>query len=75
MPVISAKFFSVSPKRNDILQTQMKQSLGKEITLGFDVKTRWNSIITMVETFSQVTCLLSIFLHPVLRIRDVYPGS
>jgi hypothetical protein len=50
MPVISAKFYSLSPKRNDILQTQMKQSLGKEITLGFDVKldgtlsSRWSRL-------------------------------
>ena len=45
------KFFRSSPKRNDFLLDQLRKSLGHEITLCLDVKTRWNSIITMLESF------------------------
>jgi hypothetical protein len=33
----------------------MRKTLGKEVTLSIDVRTRWNSIITMIDTFSKVS--------------------
>jgi hypothetical protein len=43
-----------SPKRNDLLQDQLKKSIGVEVTLVLDVKTRWNSIIAMLDSFFKV---------------------
>lgn len=35
--------------RNNIFLSKVKEEIGKEIELHFDVKTRWNSIVTMIE--------------------------
>jgi hypothetical protein len=49
-----------SPKRNDMLQDQLKKLqnqqglVGKEVALALDIKTRWNSIITMLDSFFKV---------------------
>jgi hypothetical protein len=46
--------FRNSPKRNDFLQDQLRKTQGKEVSLCLDVKTRWNSIITMLDSFCKV---------------------
>ena len=43
------KFFKHSPVRNHVLQTKIKQIHSREIEMHLDVKTRWNSIPTMLE--------------------------
>jgi hypothetical protein len=45
-------FIRKSPKRNDYIEDKLK-ALGKD-ALCYDVKTRWNSIITMIEAFIKV---------------------
>lgn len=48
------KFFKISPKRNSILQEHVKEQHMVEYSLLLDCKTRWNSIITMVERFLKI---------------------
>lgn len=44
------KFYRLSPVRNNVLQQRVMQRYGKEKQLSLDVKTRWNSISTMLES-------------------------
>jgi hypothetical protein len=48
------KFFKSSPSRNSFLQVNIKQKKGKELKLILDVKTRWNSLLSMLKRFSEV---------------------
>ena len=46
------KMFRKSPTKNDILQNYVKEIRnGKELKLIIDCKTRWNSLLTMIERF------------------------
>ena len=46
------KMFRKSPKKNDILQSYERQIRnGKELKLILDCKTRWNSLLSMIERF------------------------
>lgn len=50
------KLFRKSPVRNDEnLQPQVMKALGKELKLALDVKTRWNSTVTMLRRFLLLT--------------------
>lgn len=46
-----AKIFKKSPVKNSILQTHVRATFHKEYTLLLDCKTRWNSIVPMIERF------------------------
>lgn len=45
------KVFKKSPLKTASLQQYAKTELGKEVHLCSDVKTRWNSIVVMIESF------------------------
>lgn len=49
------KIFKKSPKLNDILQAQIFKDIGKKLQLKLDVRTRWNSLLTMLKTFIRVS--------------------
>lgn len=49
------KVFKRSPKLNDILQEIIVQDHGKKLQLQLDVRTRWNSLLTMLNTFTRVS--------------------
>ena len=57
VPIISktrtvVKLFRLSPTRNDdILQKYVKTEMGKEKALILDTRTRWNSLLAMIERF------------------------
>ena len=54
------KFFKYSPKRNSILQEYVKEKYKVEHSLLLDCKTRWNSLLNMVERFIKlVPCIRS----------------
>lgn len=46
-----AKFFKRSPKRNDALQDERVEAGMRSKSLKLDVKTRWNSLLVMLQTF------------------------
>ena len=53
------KLFRKSPTKNDILQKHIKEQFGKELQLILDVKTRWNSLFSMLQRFYHVkNCIL-----------------
>lgn len=45
------KIFRRSPTKNPILQTYVKEKHRKELSLILDCKTRWNSLVDMLERF------------------------
>lgn len=45
------RFFRKSPLRNITLQKHLKTEFGAELVLLQDVRTRWNSMLTMIERF------------------------
>lgn len=45
------QIFRRSPIKNRILQNYVKTKLGKELSLILDCKTRWNSLVDMLERF------------------------
>lgn len=48
------KIFKRSPTRNEVLQNYVKVEFGTEYCLILDSKTRWNSLITMLERFQKL---------------------
>ncbi len=50
-----SKIFRQSPKRNDILQRYVREEKGHEVNLLLDSKTRWNSLVAMVERFLSIS--------------------
>lgn len=49
------KIFRKSPTKNDdILQKHVEAEFGKELSLILDSKTRWNSLLAMLERFSMI---------------------
>lgn len=46
------QIFRASPTKNDkILQKYVKEEFGKELSLVLDSRTRWNSLVSMIERF------------------------
>lgn len=45
------KYFRKSPTKNEILQKYVKEEFSREYCLLLDVKTRWNSLVLMIERF------------------------
>lgn len=57
------KMFRRSPKNNDYLQKHTRDEFKKEIALILDTKTRWNSLLAMVERFYLLkTCVRKSFI-------------
>lgn len=48
------KIFRKSSTKNDILQKYIKDEMGKELSLHLDSRTRWNSLLVMLERFLEV---------------------
>ena len=49
------KIFRSSPTKNDkVLQKYVKEEFGKELSLVLDSKTRWNSLVSMIERFAKL---------------------
>ena len=48
------KTFRKSPKKNDKLQSYANATLGHELQLSLDVKSRWNSMVDMVRTYLRI---------------------
>lgn len=48
------KLFRFSPTKNDILQKYVTTEFGKELMLILDSRTRWNSLLTMLERFFEI---------------------
>lgn len=46
--------FKRSPLKNNYLQKYVKEELGKEVHLVIDVKTRWNSMVAMIQNFLKI---------------------
>lgn len=49
------KLFRKSPKLNDILQAIISNDRGNKLQLQLDVRTRWGSMLDMLETFTKVS--------------------
>ena len=45
------RLFKRSPVKNSILQKYVREENGKELSLLFDCKTRWNSLLAMIDRF------------------------
>ena len=45
------RIFRKSPLKNEILQSYVEKLLGKKVNLILDCKTRWNSLIKMIDRF------------------------
>ncbi|KAI8122766.1 hypothetical protein CVS40_6558 [Lucilia cuprina] len=43
-----------SPLKNGTLQTYVKAEFGKELQLSLDIKTRWNSLLAMMDSFLKI---------------------
>ena len=50
--------FRKSPLKNEVLQSYIKEDLGKTLNLVMDCKTRWNSLINMISRLLTVRKLL-----------------
>lgn len=68
------RLFRKSPLANDKLQFFVRDSLGKELTLVRDVKTRWNSLCDMLERFLKIqTCVQQALLA--LHKEHLFPSA
>ena len=63
-----------SPLKNDTLQKYIRQKHGKELTLYLDCKTRWSSILTMLQRFLRV---LDQVEHALLdfKLKHLFPTT
>jgi nitrogen regulatory protein PII len=48
------RMFKKSPTKNSLLQENVQKKEKKQMKLLLDVKTRWNSMITMIKRFIQI---------------------
>jgi len=64
------RIFRRSPTRNDdFLQKHVKAELGKELKLILDCKTRWNSLLFMLERFYQLkSCVQKVLIDVKIEI-------
>ncbi|GFW36146.1 uncharacterized protein TNCV_4930081 [Trichonephila clavipes] len=53
------KLFRKSPIKNDILQKYVKEEFGCEKMVCLDTKTRWNSLLAMLERFLEIKSAIS----------------
>ena len=69
-----AKFFRQSPVRNDLLQNIVKREKGKQLSLILDSKTRWNSMLAMVQRFLELSDVLPTALNE-LASNHLFPSE
>ncbi|GFU17586.1 uncharacterized protein TNCV_3989081 [Trichonephila clavipes] len=55
----AVKLFRKSPIKNDILQKYVKEEFGCEKMVCLDTKTRWNSLLAMLERFLEIKSTIS----------------
>ena len=48
------KYLKLSPTKNSILQNKVKEKHGKELSLLLDCRTRWNTIVVMIERYLKI---------------------
>ncbi|XP_065665757.1 uncharacterized protein LOC136087194 [Hydra vulgaris] len=61
------KLFRKSPVKNDVLQEEIKKEHGKEVSLILDSRTRWNSLLSMIQQFLKVK-------HSIRKVlKDISP--
>lgn len=65
-----------SPVRNDILQKHVMADFNKELCLLLDVKTRWNSLLTMLERFLKLLsplrkCLIDLRINVTFSEEEI----
>ena len=65
------RFFRKSPVRNDILQRYVEEKEGKKLKLILDCRTRWNSLIPMMERLVQLKVCLKNALEE-MGHQDLY---
>lgn len=63
------KIFKKSPKLNGILQAHMLTEIQQELQLQLDVKTRWNSMLSMLKTFTRATNAIKKALTDINRLE------
>ncbi|GFY31705.1 uncharacterized protein TNCV_4200161 [Trichonephila clavipes] len=61
------KLFRKSPIKNDILQNYVKEEFGCEKMVCLDTKTRWNSLLAMLERFLEIKSSISKALIDIKR--------
>lgn len=61
--------FKRSPTKNELVLKYMKSEIGKELGLILDVKTRWNSLLAMIERFLLLkSCILKALIDLKINI-------
>lgn len=65
------KFFKKSPVKNSVLQAKVKLQEVKELSLLLDCKTRWNSLVPMLERLLKLNNCLKDALEELGR-EDLY---
>ena len=61
--------FRKSPLKNEILQIYIKCMFHKELKLIFDVKTRWNSHVAMLEGFLELKICI---LKAIINLKEIF---
>lgn len=54
-----ARFFRKSPSKNNVLQGYVQQEHGKNLQLMLDSRTRWNSLLAMLERYIKIRASVS----------------
>ena len=62
--------FRQSPAKNNILQKFIKAEVGKQISLIMDCKTKWNSLLLLLEQFNLVKNCKQKALTNIYPIQD-----
>ena len=56
------KLFRKSPVKNDVLQEEVKKHHGREVALILDCRTRWNSLLAMIQQFLKINEQIGVVL-------------
>ena len=56
------KLFRKSPVKNDMLQEEVKKHHGREVALILDCRTRWNSLLAMIQQFLKINEQIGVVL-------------
>ena len=56
------KLFRKSPVKNDMLQEKVKKHHGREVALILDCRTRWNSLLAMIQQFLKINEQIGVVL-------------
>ncbi len=62
------KLFRKSPVKNDVLQEEVKKQHGREIVLILDCRTRWNSLLAMIQQFLKIKEQIGIVLGDMYKM-------